>query len=59
MHPGASRTHDFPDDQGQKRKKGLADGKISKAGYTEWKLNRPQTTDDCGKHEPAKEWRNL
>ena len=43
----------------QRRKKDLADGKISKAEYTEWKLNWPKTTDDCGKHEPAKEWRNL
>lgn len=43
----------------QRRKKDLADGKISKAEYTEWKLNWPKTTDDCGKHEPSKEWRNL
>lgn len=43
----------------QKRKKDLADGKISKAEYTEWKLNWPKTADDCGKHEPSKEWRNL
>ena len=43
----------------QRRKKDLADGKISKAEYTEWKLNWPKTSDDCGKHEPAKEWRNL
>ena len=40
----------------QRRKKDLADGKISKAEYTEWKLNWPKTTDECGKHEPAKEW---
>ena len=31
----------------QRRKKDLADGKISKAEYTEWKLNWPKTTDDC------------
>lgn len=43
----------------QRRKKDLADGKISKVEYTEWKLNWPKTTDDCGKHEPSKEWRNL
>lgn len=43
----------------QRRKKDLADGKISKAEYTEWKLNWPKTTDDCGKHEPSKKWRNL
>ena len=43
----------------QRRKKDLADGKISKAEYTEWKLNWPKTTDDCGKHEPSKKWRDL
>ena len=43
----------------QRRKKDLADGKISKAEYTEWKLNWPKTTDDYGKHEPSKEWRDL
>lgn len=43
----------------QRRKKDLADGKISKVEYTEWKLNWPKTTDDCGKHEPSKEWRDL
>ena len=42
----------------QKRKKDLADGKISKVEYMEWKLNWPQTTDDCGKHQPSKEWRD-
>ena len=39
------------------RKKDLADGSISKAEYMEWKVNWPQTTDDCGKHEPSKKWR--
>lgn len=43
----------------QRRKKDLADGIISKAEYTEWKLNHPQTTDDCGKHPPKKEWRDF
>lgn len=42
----------------QRRKKDLADGKISKAEYTEWKINHPKTTDDCGKHDPSKEWRD-
>ena len=41
-----------------RRKKDLADGIISKAEYTEWKLNHPQTTDDCGKH-PPKKWRDF
>lgn len=42
----------------QQRKKDLADGVISKAEYTEWKLNWPVTADDCGKHKPTKEWRD-
>lgn len=42
----------------QQRKKDLADGIISKAEYTEWKLNWPQTADDCGKFKPSKEWRD-
>jgi len=41
----------------QQRKKDLADGVISKAEYMEWKLNWPQTCDDCGKFEPTKQWR--
>jgi transcriptional regulator with XRE-family HTH domain len=39
------------------RKKDLADGIISKAEYMEWKLNWPQTADDCEKFEPKKQWR--
>ena len=42
----------------QQRKKDLADGKISKAEYMEWKLNWPDTADDCGKHLPSKQWRD-
>jgi transcriptional regulator with XRE-family HTH domain len=41
----------------QQRKKDLADGVISKAEYMEWKVNWPQTCDDCGKFEPKKQWR--
>lgn len=41
----------------QQRKKDLADGVISKAEYMEWKVNWPQTADDCGKYEPSKKWR--
>ena len=41
----------------QQRKKDLADGCISKAEYMEWKINWPQTADDCGKFEPSKKWR--
>jgi transcriptional regulator with XRE-family HTH domain len=41
----------------QQRKKDLADGLISKVEYMEWKLNWPQTADDCGKFEPTKQWR--
>ena len=40
------------------RKKELAAGIISKSEYTEWKLNWPQTADDCGKHPPKIEWRD-
>jgi hypothetical protein len=25
--------------------------------YQEWKLNWPQTADDCGKFTPARQWR--
>jgi len=41
----------------QERKKDLADGVISKAEYTEWKLNWPDTADDLGKFVPTKQWR--
>lgn len=40
------------------RKKDLADDTISKDEYTEWKLNWPDTADDCGKHKPKKKWRD-
>lgn len=39
------------------RKQELRDGKISKEEYMEWKINWPQTADDCGKFEPSKKWR--
>lgn len=39
------------------RKEQLTNGEISKAEYEEWKLNWPQTADDCGKFQPKKEWR--
>ena len=41
-----------------KRTKDLADETISKDEYTEWKLNWPDTADDCGKHKPKKKWRD-
>ena len=41
----------------QLRKQQLADGEISKEEYQEWKLNWPQTADDCGRHTPARQWR--
>ena len=40
------------------RKEELADGEITKAEYMEWKLNWPQTADDCGRFEPKKQWRD-
>ena len=39
------------------RKQELADGDITKEEYAEWKLNWPQTADDCGKFTPKKQWR--
>ena len=39
------------------RKEQLTNGEISKTEYEEWKLNCPQTADDCGKFQPKKEWR--
>lgn len=30
---------------------------ITKDEYLEWKLNWPDTCDDCGRHEPMKRWR--
>ena len=32
-------------------------GLITKDEYFEWKLNWPDTCDDCGKREPKKRWR--
>lgn len=40
----------------QLRKKQLSSGEIGKEEYQEWKLNWPQTADDCGKHTPSKQW---
>jgi hypothetical protein len=39
------------------RKQELAEGIITKEEYQEWKVNWPQTADDCGKFEPKKQWR--
>ena len=39
------------------RKQELADDIITKEEYNEWKLNWPQTADDCGKFIPKKQWR--
>jgi transcriptional regulator with XRE-family HTH domain len=40
----------------QIRKRELADEVISKAEYYEWKMNWPDTADDCGKNAPKKKW---
>ena len=40
------------------RKRELKAGEITKDEYFEWKINWPQTCDDCGKIEPHKKWRN-
>jgi transcriptional regulator with XRE-family HTH domain len=39
------------------RKRELAEKKITIEEYTEWKLNFPLTSDDCGKIEPKIKWR--
>ena len=39
------------------RKRELAEGYITKEEYQEWKLNWPQTADDCGKIKASKKWR--
>ena len=39
------------------RKQELKNGEITDAEYLEWKLNWPDTCDDCGKCEPKKGWR--
>lgn len=39
------------------RKDELMAGEITKDEYMEWKLNWPRTADDCGVHEPTKQWR--
>jgi len=38
-------------------KQELASGKITKEEYIKWKINWPQTADDCGKFKPKKQWR--
>ena len=39
------------------RQQELHTGEITREEYFEWKLNWPQTRDDCGKHEPEIQWR--
>lgn len=39
------------------RKDELMAGEITKDEDMEWKLNWPRTADDCGEHEPTKQWR--
>jgi hypothetical protein len=41
------------------RKEELKSGQITKDEYFEWKINWPYTCDDCGKHEPKKQWRKV
>lgn len=43
----------------QQRMKERDAGEISKEEYFEWKINWPDTCDDCGIHEPAKRWRKV
>lgn len=39
------------------RKQKLRNGEITDAEYLEWKLNWPNTCDDCEKNKPKKGWR--
>lgn len=39
------------------RKQELAKREITEAEYLEWKLNWPDTCDDCGKSKTKKKWR--
>ena len=39
------------------KKEELKSGKITRDEYFEWKINWPQTCDDCGKCEPKKAWK--
>ncbi len=59
-HMSISFKHNLLDDfllEWQLRKKQLANGEITKEEYTEWKINWPQTADDCGRHTASKQWR--
>ena len=59
-HISISFNHNLLDDfllEWQLRKKQLANDEITKEEYTEWKINWPQTADDCGKHTASKQWR--
>jgi hypothetical protein len=37
----------------------LKNKEITREEYFEWKINWPDFTDDCGKFEPRKRWRNI
>jgi len=41
------------------RKRELQAKLITRDEYFEWKLNWPNTCDDCGKAEPVKKWRKV
>lgn len=40
------------------RKQELANKEITENEYLEWKLNWPDTCDDCGKFEAKKVWKD-
>ncbi|BCJ92888.1 hypothetical protein acsn021_04570 [Anaerocolumna cellulosilytica] len=40
------------------RKQELANKEITENEYLEWKLNWPDTRDDCGKFVSHKKWHN-
>ena len=39
------------------RRRELQAGEITSEEYTEWKLNWPRTSDDCGRVQADREWR--
>ena len=40
------------------RKEEMKSSVITRDEYFEWKINWPQTCDDCVKHEPKRKWRS-
>ena len=54
---GIVQTAEIEKEEWTLRKEELTSGAITRDEYFEWKINWPQTCDDCGKREPSKQWR--